>query len=129
MDLKRAIKIQNKSIDALRSTYRAARTYGYNQDWIHQEESNIFGRLPNSFSMMRREYLRIACRILWEEMFERDIEGVYLYNNETYSVNKTSKHHKLTKEIDAKTLHYKNDGFAWFWIETGKMYSPDWSKV
>ena len=129
MDLGRAIKIQNESIEALRSTYRTARTMGYNQTWIHQEESRIFGRLPKNFSMMRRDHLRIACRVLWEETFERDIEGVYLYKGEAYSINKKSKHHKLTEDVDAKTLHYSNDGFAWFWIETGKMYSPDWSKV
>ena len=81
MYLKQAIEIQNKAIEALRSTYRTARTMGYNQDWIHREESQIFGRLPKNFSMMRREHLRMACKVLWEEMFERDIETVYLCKN------------------------------------------------
>ena len=128
MDLKRAIAIQNKSVDALRSIYRTARTCGYNQDWIHREETQIFGRLPKNFSMMRREHLRMACKVLWEEMFERDIESVYLYKNLTFSTNKNTKHHNVTSNIDPKLLHDKNEGFAFFWIETGKMYSSDWSK-
>ena len=128
MDLKRAITIQNKAVDALRSTYRTARTMGYNQDWIHREETQIFGRLPKNFSMMRREHLRMACKVLWEEMFERDIESVYLYKNLTFSTNKNTKHHNVTSNIDPKLLHDKNEGFAFFWIETGKMYSSDWSK-
>lgn len=129
MDLKRAIKIQSQSIKALQSAYRTARTMGYNQTWLHQEECTIFNRLPMRFPIMRREHLRSVCTILWEEMFERDIEGVYLYKGEPYSINKKSKFHKSTRNIDAKNLHDNNDGFAWFWIETGKMYSPDWSKI
>lgn len=129
MKLDRAIKIQNEAINTLRSTYRTARVMGYNQTWIHQEETRIFGRLPKNFPIMRHNYLSIACRVLWEEMFDRDIESVYLYNNETYSTHKKTKHHKCTSGVDAKTLHYNNSGFAFFWIKTGKMYSPDWSKV
>ena len=128
MDLKRAIAIQNKSVDALRSIYRTARTCGYNQDWIHREETQIFGRLPKNFSMMRREHLRMACKVLWEEMFERDIECVYLFKGSTYSTNRKSKHHPHTSLLDAKELCCENDGFAFFWVETGKMYSSDWVK-
>ena len=128
MDLKRAIAIQNKSVDALRSIYRTARTCGYNQDWIHREETQIFGRLPKNFSMMRREHLRMACKVLWEEMFERDIESVYLFKGKTYSTHKDSKHHAPTKLVNPALLHKKNEGFAFFWIETGRMYSSNWHK-
>ena len=128
MYLKQAIEIQNKAIEALRSIYRTARTYGYNQDWIHKEENQVFGRLPKNFSMMRRDHLRVACKVLWEEMFERDIESVYLYKNLTFSTNKKTKHHNVTSNIDPKLLYDKNEGFAFFWIEIGKMYSSDWRK-
>lgn len=128
MYLKQAIVIQNRTVDALRSIYRTARTMGYNQDWIHREECQIFGRLPKNFSMMRREHLRMACKVLWEEMFERDIETVYLCKNLTWSTNKNSKHHNTTLNIDACYLNEHHQGYAFFWIETGKMYSSNWVK-
>jgi hypothetical protein len=62
--------------------------------------------------------------ILWSEMFERDLEFVYKYKGKTFSVNKNTKHHKPTKNVNARLLHEKNEGGAFWWIEKGVPYEP-----
>lgn len=128
LSLNQAFNIQRKATARLRDIYRTARHCGYDVNWIQKSTEELFTSLPKALSLMRRETLRNIKYVLHDEMMERDIEGVYLYKNLTFSINKTSKHHAPTSNISPKLLHDKNSGFAFFWIETGKQFT-DWSKT
>jgi hypothetical protein len=80
--------------------------------------------LPNLFAQSRRATLSQINMVLWNEMMERDLEFVYLLKGKTYSVNKNTKHHKPTHKVNARLLHEKNEGGAFWWIEKGAPYEP-----
>jgi hypothetical protein len=84
----------------------------------------VFNHLPKGFAIARRTTLHSIKMVLWSEMMERDLEFVYSYKGRTYSVNKNTKHHRITNKVDAKLLHEKNEGGAFWWIDKGVPYEP-----
>ena len=128
LSLNRAFNVQREATARLREIYRTARHCGYDSNWIKKSTEELFDSLPKALSLMRRETLRNIKYVLHDEMMERDIEGVYLYKGKTYSINKKSKYHLLTSKINPKLMHDNNEGFAFWWIETGKPLT-EWSKT
>jgi hypothetical protein len=122
--LKAAINTEQKAIEQLRSAFRTARYCGYTKDQLNARLVEVFDNLPKSFAITRRTTLYAIRMILWSEMFERDLEFVYKYKGKTFSVNKNTKHHKPTKNVNARLLHEKNEGGAFWWIEKGVPYEP-----
>jgi tRNA(Glu) U13 pseudouridine synthase TruD len=125
--LKAAINTETKAIERLRSAFRTARYCGYQKDWLNNRITEIYNNLPKGFAISRRNTLHAIQSVLWNEMMERDMEFVYSYKDQTYSVNKNSKHHKLTskmKPIDCVSLAINKTPGAFWWIEKGKPYEP-----
>ena len=120
--LKAAINTESKAIESLRSAFRTSRYCGMSKDYLNNRITEVFNHLPKSFAIARRDKLYAVKNVSWNEMMERDLEFVYLMNGKTYSVNKNTKHHKPTYKVNARMLHEKNEGGAFWWIEKGKPY-------
>jgi hypothetical protein len=122
--LKAAIKTEQKAIEQLRSIFRTARCCGYTKGQLNARLVEVFNNLPKSFAVARTTKLHAIKMVLWSEMMERDLEFVYKYKGKTFSVNRNTKHHKSTENINARLLYEKNEGGAFWWIEKGVPYEP-----
>ena len=119
MRLERAIKIEQRAIQQLRTIFRVCREMEYNSNCLSEQCKEVFDKLTKDFAISRRITIVAVRNVLSEEMYERDLIPCYLQDGKIYTF------HKGTKFLDARKMgnDIGNFTFKWHWRKNGGQFS------